>query len=197
MFRKIAAVTAALLIAIGVMSASTLQSADASGTDTGPCVTAVWKDDPTITAQRGDCPEVEASPTPTPTETQAATVTYFTSLRIGVNEPARANEKFDIQVIDAVGEAVVSQTVTLDGSGYGFVDFTDSVEVPARWEVEGAPQYVVWLEFAGGYLAERAFTGSDFTRHAGNPISYTLTGESFNTGLGGPTGRGIWAEDLS
>lgn len=63
-FTKITATTAALLLTAGVTFAATIQSADASGTDTGDlCVIATRVDDPSIKAQRGkNCPTAEPAP---------------------------------------------------------------------------------------------------------------------------------------
>lgn len=67
MFKKISVIAAGLLAVVLVGGAS-LTSAGASGTDDGPCVIATLVDDPSVTAQRGNCPE----PTPEPTVEEPA-----------------------------------------------------------------------------------------------------------------------------
>jgi hypothetical protein len=195
-FTRILAGTAALLLAVGVMSAATLQSADASGTDTGPCITAVWKDDPTIKAQRGNCPSVveepAPTPTPTPTATQEATITYTSNVKIGLSDPSFGEQDVDIVITDWTGKEHVRKTIRTDENGYGYVLLEASGAFPARYGANNIPTYDVQITLSdlAGYMYSGEVRASDFTKTSedGTTTSYTLTGESLITA------DGVWVD---
>jgi hypothetical protein len=179
MFKTIAAIAAALLVVI-TFSVASLTSADAAGTDTGPCITAVWKDDPTITAQRGDCA----------VETPVSTVVgYSTNVRIGVNDPVFANSWFNIKIWDAeTGEQVFYESLTADANGFGEIQFTayreyDSSVTEPVWTYGAMIDYPALGGQPGGSTG-LSFGVDDYTdlTAPGTDPFYSLTGDVFFIG---------------
>lgn len=129
MFKKIAALTATLTVAFtfGVVTANATTTPEPTD---GPCVMVVHNDDPTITAQRGNCPEpvvepttapVEVAPTPAPSTepapapTSSATAApaeaapaptyeaqgrYSTFLAVMIKDPSSAGKPWNYVVTD-------------------------------------------------------------------------------------------------
>jgi hypothetical protein len=126
MFAKIAATTAVIALTVGsvfIGAAATQTGAEAGIDNTGPCVIAVWNDDPTITSKRGNCP-VEVAPveeTPAPVEEEEVVETLiFSSLTI--RDPKLANMPASMKVTNTVTGKVVADAQrkinSVDGYAY-------------------------------------------------------------------------------
>lgn len=142
-FTKITATTAALLLTAGVTFAATIQSADASGTDTGPCITAVRVDDPTIKAQRGNCADV-------------TTTVYSTLIRVQLSGGHLSNQPYNVQLFNSdTGARVAEVDGQFDVYGYALTGaVTDTSSVP--------PNYRLSVTY-GGETYTTTYGPSDFT----------------------------------
>lgn len=143
MFKKITATAAALLLALVVTSAATIQSADASGTVTGDlCVIATNREDPTIIAKHGNC---AAEPAPEATPTEQVIHHYISRIRfVEVNPdggPVRATV-----VNQVTGKTVFDETQTFTWDGAREFEIYDHFVHPAS---DPVPTYLLTLTFGG------------------------------------------------
>lgn len=177
---KIAAVAASLLLTVGVMSASSMVSADASGTDEGPCITAVHVSDPSITAQRGNCTEA-------PVEQSA---TYSTNLQILINSDdmsdarrAGKNPKFNAKIVAHDPYRIVTERSGVsdaDGTAV-LMQFTDSKTITAGEEPPKYELIFTWADQTTTYDLTSSGFMADWSAYEeipdGDPTAYVLQGD--------------------
>lgn len=157
---RIFAVTAALLLtsAGGVAFATTPTQ---SAPDRGPCVTAVWKDDPTITAKSGNCPidaPVEAG--------HERTATYSVDLTVGAMGWMPPERGLHITVVNQTSGRVI-----IDAGSRGVEQVKDAVTV--------APTYLVTFAVDGQSFS-RSITAADFRKsfEDDTTTAWVLTGNT-------------------
>lgn len=187
MFKKFVAVAAALLAVILIGGAS-LTRADAAGTDTGPCITAVWAADPNIKAQRGNCTVVENAP-------EDSTARSWVVLVSGLNveDPALAGVPFHVKAVNQVsGKVLTDQSGTVDQWGIGSVNINEYLMQPASAPL---PSYLITLTIGGKTYtytigADSFVKGQTDADPAGDVTSYESAGRYHFTNEVISSGRG-------
>lgn len=209
MFARIAAIAVALVLTTAG-AVATSETARSASSETGPCVIAVWKSDPTIKAQRGNCPEVVHIPVvveptveptiePTAEPTVEPTVTPTIEPTVEPTTPpvpvVMSGFFMDdtIRVFDRPGHTVPFHLLVVnqvtgqviedrDRTGADWTTVSNYVEIPASDVATNAPLYLVTVT-VGGISYGYSITPSQYMSLGPNSGPARLTCE---TSLNGP-----------
>lgn len=170
--RKIAAFAVSLLLSVGVVTASSLVSADASGTNEGPCITAVLVDDPSVTSQRGNCTvpadevvagdDSQAPAAGAPAVEETGTSVAYVQIRIYPDRTKPTPPSWELTVRNMETGAVVSSgPVVLSTSGGVSNLLVEEKRVPVSNVADRPASYEVTVSVNGvDYVKQIA--GSEF-----------------------------------